>query len=181
MKQNVVFKPDANYYEQASDRLLFRSLSSFDQGAWLEFFIDESYHHFLGQDLSVPAKTRAKIWIDRQMQRKDENEFGQLAIIEKVTGKLIGLGGIICREMNNTVEYEVTYSLIPRYWGKGYATELARHFRDYAKDNLSIDSVISMIHPENGASIKVAKNNNMTLSGEHIIFDMLVHVYRHMF
>ena len=83
--------------------------------------------------------------------------------------------------MNDIIEYEVTYSIIPRYWGKGYATELAQHFRDFARENIPAKSVISMIHPENMASIKVAENNKMTLDGEYIIFNMNVLVYRHVF
>ncbi|MFT5858189.1 MAG: ribosomal-protein-alanine N-acetyltransferase [Flavobacteriaceae bacterium] len=182
MKQNTVAKPKAIYYEQASNRLLFRKMTLEDHSAWLEFFAEEDdYHRFLGQDLTIAKKTRAKIWIERQIQRMDEKHYGQLAILEQSSGNLIGLGGIIMREMNGTIEYEVTYSLIPRYWGKGYATELAQHFSGYAREHLEIDSVISMIHPENIASIKVAQRNNMTLDGEFFIFGMNLAVYRQVF
>ena len=182
MKQNIASKPKASYYEQASNRLLFREMTINDHAAWLEFFAEEDdYHRFLGQDLTITKETRAKIWIERQIHRKDEEQYGQLAMVEESSGNLIGFGGIIMREMNDTIEYEVTYSLIPRYWGKGYATELAQHFTGYAQKHLQINSVISMIHPENAASIKVAEKNDMTLDGAFFIFGMNVLVYRHVF
>ncbi len=177
----ATINPKANYYQQASDRLLFRAINIDDLAAWLEFINEDDYQRFLGQNLSLPRKTRARNWIEKQIERMSDNEFGQLAIIEKSSGNLIGLGGIITREINSTIEYEITYSLISRYWGKGYATELARHFRDFSKGNLPIGSVISMIHPENSSSIRVAEKNGMILDGEHLFFEMPVLVYRCVF
>ena len=71
-------KPKSSYYEQASDRLLFRSLTMEDVELWIPFFNKEDYHRFLGQDISKPGSERAKIWIERQIQRKDEGSYGQV-------------------------------------------------------------------------------------------------------
>ena len=171
-------KPKSSYYKQASDRLLFRSLTMEDVELWIPFFNKEDYHRFLGQDISEPGAERAKIWIERQIQRKDEGSYGQLAIIEKSSGKFIGVGGIIHRELYGNDDLEITYSLLPEFWGKGYARELAKHFIDYAKDETDVTSVMSMIHPENKASAKVALANGLTFDGMAKFMSIPVEVYR---
>lgn len=173
-----ITKPKTDYYEQASDRLLFRSLTSDDIPLWTPFFDRDDYMHFLGQDINEPAAQRSKVWIDRQMQRQSEGQYGQLAIIEKASGKFIGLGGIIHRELYNKDELEITYSLLPEFWGKGYARELAKNFMDYAQATNEVKSVISMIHPENEASKRVAFANGLVLSGKAKFMGIPVEVYR---
>ena len=93
-----ITKPTQQYYEQASDRLLFRSLTLDDIALWIPFFERDDYMRFLGQDIDEPAAERSKIWIERQIQRKNDGHYGQLAVIEKSTGNFIGVGGIIQRD-----------------------------------------------------------------------------------
>lgn len=174
----MTFKPKTTYYEQASDRLLFRSLTSDDIKSWMPFFNEEDYHRFLGQDISQPADERATIWIERQIERKSEGTYGQLAVIEKSTGLFMGVGGIIHRELYGNHELEITYSLLHEFWGKGYARELAKNFIDYAKAETDVTSVISMIHPENEASKKVAFANGLTFDRMAKFMSIPVEVYR---
>ena len=51
------------------------------------------------------------------------------------------------------------------HWGRGLATEGAKAALDYAFRHLRAQRVISMIHPENAASIRVAKRIGETLAG----------------
>jgi RimJ/RimL family protein N-acetyltransferase len=176
-----ITKPTSDYYEQASDRLLFRSLTSDDIDLWIPFFNKEDYHRFLGQDITEPGAERAKVWIERQIQRKNEGSYGQLAVIEKSSGKFIGVGGIIHRELYGKDELEITYSLLPEFWGKGYARELAKNFMDYVQQNVEKDSVISMVHPENEASIKVALANGLKFDCKAKFMKIPVEVYRYAF
>ena len=181
IRKNVgmpITSPKSTYYEQASDRLLFRSLTLDDVKLWTPFFDRDDYQRFLGQDITQPGNERANVWIERQIQRKDEGFYGQLAAIEKATGKFIGLGGIIERELYGKHELEITYSLLPSFWGNGYARELAKHFMDYAEATNEVKSIISMVHPENEASIKVALANGLVLSGKAKFMKIPVEVYR---
>lgn len=173
-----ITKPKTNYYEQASDRLLYRSLTLDDIPRWIPFFDRDDYMRFLGQDIEKSAEERSTMWIERQIQRKNDGVYGQLAVIEKSTGDFIGVGGIILREIDDKEELEITYSLMPSVWGKGYARELAKHFIEYAKATNQVESVISMIHPENEASKRVAFANGLELSGEAEFMGFAVEVYR---
>lgn len=52
----------------------------------------------------------------------------------------------------------------------GYATEAARLFRDYAFEKAGATSVISIIHPENVPSQKVALRNGMQQAASNVLF-----------
>ena len=66
---------------------------------------------------------------------------------------------------------EISYSLLPAARGKGYATEITQYLRDYAFTHPDVfyldekynNTIISVIHPENLPSQKVAERNGMTL------------------
>lgn len=176
-----IIKPKTTYYKQASDRLLFRSLTVDDIPLWVPFFHRDDYMPFLMQDISLPAEERAQTWIERQIQRENEEQYGQLAVLEKSSGRFIGVGGVIHRELNGKDELEITYSLLPEFWGNGYARELAKLFIEHVRTNSDATSVISLIHPENNASINVAKANGLQLDGKATFMDVPVDVYRCVF
>ncbi len=171
------------YYQQESERLEFRELTESDVKKWLPFFKDTASLRFLGmgtdafKDLS--DWERAEKWIHRQIERKNNHQYGQLATIEKTTGKLIGVSGLILREEEDVHgEIEVTYSLLPEARGNGFATELAIHFKQWAFENTDRESVISIIHMENTASINVARKNGMLPDNALQFMGMPVHVFR---
>lgn len=172
-----------SYYEHECSRLQFRTLISADIESWKAFFEDVNSLRFLGmgspefKDLS--DEERSAKWINRQLERRANGSFGQLAVIEKSSGNLIGLGGLIARsEEGLENEIEVTYSLLPSARGKGYATELAVHFKEWAMGNLPVESVISIIHVDNEPSINVAQKNGMFLDKKMDFMGMPVGIYR---
>jgi [ribosomal protein S5]-alanine N-acetyltransferase len=73
---------------------------------------------------------------------------------------------------------EIGYHLLPKFWHGGYASEAAIACKDFAfKNNLS-ESLISIIHPKNIASQKVAIKNGMTLDKETSWREMKVWIFR---
>ncbi len=65
-------------------------------------------------------------------------------------------------------EIEIGYRLHPDHWGQGLGTEAARAVRNYGFDNLKLPRLISLIHPDNVASRRVAEKNGMTPEKETI-------------
>jgi len=174
-----IIKPTKEYYQLNSERLIFVPLTNKHISLWEAFFQNNPTERFLGFEGSTKnALQKAEFWIERQIDRKKNNEFGQLAFIEKESGQFIGLGGIIPREIEGKQEYEVSYSLLRNFWGKGFGTEAAIFFRNYMLNETNCDSVISIIHKENQSSINVAEKNGMQISLETTFMDMPVFVYR---
>ena len=170
------YQPAKSYYNQETDRLIFREIVKEDILNWEPFFNDNPTLKYLGVKLysDLSSEEKSAFWINRQIDRQKNSEFGQLAVIDKETGEFIGVGGVIYRDLDSGDEYEITYSLLPKAWGKGLGTELAVHFREYIQNNLDIDSVISIIHVDNEASINVAKKNGMVHERDFEFLEMPV-------
>jgi RimJ/RimL family protein N-acetyltransferase len=58
---------------------------------------------------------------------------------------------------------EIGWRLDPSVWGRGYATEAALSARADARDRLGLDELISIIHPDNARSRRVAQKLGMTI------------------
>ena len=172
--------PAKEYYNQYSERLVYRPFELQDINRWEAFFNDNPSLEYLGGKMleHLSSLEKSENWIQRQIDRQKGGVFGQLAALDKKTGKLVGVGGVIFRDLEAGGEYEITYSLLQEHWGKGLGTELANHFRDYLKNVVGLDSVISIIHVENEPSINVAKKNGMVLETEFEFMEMPVAVYR---
>lgn len=97
---------------------------------------------------------------------------GTWAVEQKGTGAFLGMVGF--SEPEGWPGFELAWALARRYWGHGYATEAAREALAYAFNTLERKCVISLIHPENQASIRVAER-----IGEKIL-DRINHLGREM-
>ena len=140
---------NTNYYDQQTKRLTFRKLTKDDIPKWIEFFRNNDRLHFLGMDISKPKEELAKDWIMMQFERYEKYGLGHLAVELKTTKEFIGLCGILPRELNGKREYEIAYSLIPKYWKKGYGTEMATQMKQFATKNIETKRFISIIHIDN--------------------------------
>ena len=166
-----------SYFNQITSRLIFRKASSDDVAAWKEFLIKNSLIHFLGLDLNKSPEELATNWISMQLKRYDDVGLGHLAVIEKDSGLLIGMAGIIPRNWADREDYEIAYSFIPRYWGKGFATEAAKSLLEYGRENIQTDRFISIIDLENHASANVARKNGMKVLFQTEFLGMDVNVF----
>jgi RimJ/RimL family protein N-acetyltransferase len=101
--------------------------------------------------------------------------YGMWAVEERETGTFVGRIGFADPE--GWPGCELAWTLARRWWGRGYATEGARAALAHAFTALDKDRVISLIHPENRASIRVAERLGETLQGhaellgkEHLVY-----------
>jgi RimJ/RimL family protein N-acetyltransferase len=81
--------------------------------------------------------------------------YGHWAVEEKSTGRLVGRIGFL--NPADWPGFEIGWTLARDCWGKGYATEGAQRALDYTFNELDKGHVISLIHPDNAASIRVAE------------------------
>jgi [ribosomal protein S5]-alanine N-acetyltransferase len=90
----------------------------------------------------------------------------QFAVISRGNDELIGYCGFLHWHLDGKDEIEIGYRLHPKYWNKGLATEAARAVRDHGFSDLKLPRVISLIHPDNIASRRVAEKNGMKIEKE---------------
>lgn len=166
-----------SYYNQSSENLTFRAIEGSDVKNWVGFFEGNDRLNFLGIDSTKPSLILAQEWIDRQRLRYKEEGYGLLIVSLKTTDEIIGMGGIIPRTIKGLGEFEIAYSIKPAFWGNGYATEIAQHLKSYGTKIAIHHRMISQIHPENEASIKVARKNGMRKLFEAFYLGQSVEVY----
>lgn len=166
-----------NYFNQQTERLKFRKLKREDIPLWTTFFVDNDRLKYLGIDLSKKPETHATEWIELQLERYEREGLGHLAVELKETDEFIGVGGIIPRVLENKNEFEIAYSLLPKFWKKGYGTELAKQMKKYGFEKIKTERFISIIDKENSDSINVARKNGMEVLFETTYLGMDVGVY----
>ena len=98
-------------------------------------------------------------------------------VLLKPDDQFIGIAGLLHQEIDNVAETEISYRILPEYWNKGYATEAAKACKNYAGNKPGKNRVISLIHPDNDASIRVATNLGATKTRSIVFMGMNHDVY----
>ena len=101
--------------------------------------------------------------------------YGHWAVEEKASGQFIGRLGLQYPE--GWPGFEIGWTLRRESWGKGYATEGARKALAYAFTELDREHVISLIHRDNAASIKVAERLGEKVEGQTEVLGIDVLIY----
>jgi ribosomal-protein-alanine N-acetyltransferase len=116
-------------------------------------------------------------WIERNRRRYADHGHGLWAMVSKSSGELIGDCGLTRQTVDGTDEIEIGYHVRRDLWGRGYAPEAARAFRDYGFARLGADRLISLIRPENLPSRRVAEKAGLSLWKEVMWRDLPHYVY----
>lgn len=105
-------------------------------------------------------------WLDWNQRSYKNHGYGLWSLLLRATGELIGDCGLVNQEVDGVQEIEIGYHIRRDLWGRGLATEAALACRDYGFDILDRRCLISLIHPQNTASRRVAEKVGMTLQRE---------------
>lgn len=101
--------------------------------------------------------------------------FGHWAVEERASGAFVGRIGV--QDPEGWPEFEIGWTIAPAHQRKGYATEGARAALRFSFEQLGREHVISLIHPDNAASIAVATRLGETREGETTVMGIDVDVY----
>jgi len=158
-------------------RLEFRRIESSDFNYWVPFFKEpKSFTHWK-MELREPEVECAD-WYARQFYRHNSDLGGMNALIEKSSGDLIGHCGLLVQSVDDIMELEIAYSILPVFWNRGYASEAARKCRDIAFKRSYSPSLISIISLTNDPSARVALKNGMHIEKQTMYYDNPVNIFR---
>lgn len=156
-----------------TERLILRQWRESDFEPYAEICADPAVMRYLG---GKPF-TRLEAW--RHMAfivgHWQLRGYGHWAVEERSSGKMIGRLGFLNPE--GWPAFEIGWTLARDSWGKGYATEGARRALRFAFTEMGRDHVISLIHPENKSSIRVAERLGETVEGETEVLGIPVLIY----
>ena len=148
---------NGNVLETARLRLRPFTTSESDVEAWLELHSDPRVTQFVGTYTRESAVARLRL-IERQWA---ERGHGLFAVESLEDGRFLGRSGLQYWEPWDEVEAAWTYRFEAQ--GHGYATEAASAFLEWGWRTLDVPFIISMIHPDNPASARVAKRLGFTV------------------
>jgi RimJ/RimL family protein N-acetyltransferase len=100
------------------------------------------------------AETEAQL--ARYRTHWEEHGFGLWALEERASGRLVGRAGLSWHRLWPS-EPELGWMLDPDVWGGGYATEAGSAALRHAFESLGLVRVVSIVHPQNEASFRVAR------------------------
>ena len=146
-------------------RLLLRPLEERDLDAYSAIMADPEVVQFLG----TAPMTREQAWRHMALMLGHDRLRGwsNNAVVDRASDRLLGRCGLWQPE--GWPGLEVGWVLGRDVWGRGFATEAASAWRDWAFANLDIDELVSVIHRDNDRSMRVAER-----IGHHYLRDLEV-------
>jgi len=143
----------------ASERLYLRAFVSSDWENIYQLDSDPEVMKYLSQYPLDDKSDYPKIIEGCMAYYQEKPGFGVWAAIEKESEEFIGW--FMLKKYQYSDDQELGYRLMKKYWGKGYATEMAFQLIEYGFLEKNLPKIVALTHPENIASQKVLEKVGM--------------------
>ncbi len=143
-----------------TERLLLVPLDSSRVEELAAIYTDPEVARYIGADRLTAEGTQAQVASFEQVWR--EHGYGQSALLERATGRMIGRAGL--HLWPNWDELEIGYVLARNRWGRGLAREASQVWLQWALTHLPHDHLIAVIQPANASSITLAERLGFTFN-----------------
>ncbi|SEO60838.1 GNAT family N-acetyltransferase [Mucilaginibacter sp. OK283] len=143
-----------------SPRLIIRAFIPADEAPYVNIHMDPVVNVYL----PVRSAEQYSELLQQSMAQPDA-ALNRWAIIERETGNF--MGSCLLREFNvgDDTVIELGYSLATPYWGKGYATEMAKLVVDYAFTMPQTQKVVAVTDQKNKGSQTVLLKSGFSYQG----------------
>lgn len=162
-----------------SERLLLRRIELADLGYYAAIHADPEVARYIGHGQPRPA-SETEGWLRAILDSYAKAALGQLAVVRKSDGALIGRCGLSDAAIEAqrdpaairkgwffsahvpaatpvTLLPELGYTFGRQAWGQGFASEAAGRIYQYVLEHRDFAEIMSVIHPDNQASLGVAR------------------------
>ena len=136
-------------------RLILRGWRPEDFAPYAAMLADEETARFItryGEPYSEREVWTEMAWLIGHWQMLGH---GMFVVEERATGAFVGRVGPLAPP--GWPGFEIAWGLARPAWGKGYAQEAARAAIDWSFETLPLDRIVSIIHPDNRPSQRVAE------------------------
>ncbi len=149
-----------------TERLTLRAPVPEDADAAAELLADPEVMRFLGGQI-VPREDVPAV-IEKWLGRWTANRMGPFMLERRDDGSFVGRCGILIwdtrdwsqsthADAGKFAQPELGWALARSQWGQGFATEAARAVGSWARAERGVESLVSVIAPDNVASRRVAE------------------------
>ena len=141
-----------------TEHLLFRLLTHSDLDDLSVLYADPDVMRFLGGPRNREEVQRI---LNRYISEYQTYEHQFFAIVQKSDQRFIGQCGLLNQEVEGLPEVELVYVLARQFWQHGLAVEGIEALKNYGLQQLGLPRVVSLIPPDNQASIYIAEKIGM--------------------
>lgn len=124
---------------------------------------DPLWLRFIG-NRGVNSLLDAATYIDNAIKHFETHGYGLFAIEDRLTGKALGMCGLINRGLFSAPD--LGFALVPEGRGKGLAFEACEAVIQFAREQLEVDYLTAMTHVDNTDSQKLLKRLGFVRQGE---------------
>ncbi|PYK12216.1 MAG: hypothetical protein DME65_04735 [Verrucomicrobia bacterium] len=139
-------------------RLILRPFQAEDIGRLAELMANSDFTRF---SLGPYTRKQTETVLQKFLAWNKARLPSQFAVVLRDNESVLGYCGFL-HHPELPEEVEIGYRLDATYWNRGLITEAACAVRDYAFLDFKLTRVISLIHPENIPSRRVAEKIGMT-------------------
>lgn len=138
-----------------TERLILRDVDLLDGPFILELYNTPDFIRYIG-DRQIGDLQQAEQYIrERLIHSYKTYGYGLYVMQSITTGLAIGICGLVKRSADTAPD--IGFSVLPSYYRQGYTLEAARAVLEYARDQLKLDEILGLVHPDNEASIALLK------------------------
>jgi len=138
-----------------TDRIILREFELNDLEAVYNFASDVEVQKYTGDTILTDLNQAKEIIKNVWFSDYKKYGYGRWAVVYKPENKVIGFAGLkYLPELNET---DIGFRFLPKYWGRGIATEASNEIIKYGFEVLNLSRIIGIAMPENKASNKVLK------------------------
>jgi RimJ/RimL family protein N-acetyltransferase len=144
-----------------TERLLLRGPRKRDSTAWAGFIeADPDFLKYVPIRKGRPAQERADLLMASHLGRWDESPLAMgWSVVVKDEDVFVGVAGV---DALNETDGEIEYYFARPYWGRGYASEVARAVTDYWFANTDGSRLVAWVVPENVGSVRAVEKCGYT-------------------
>ncbi len=153
-----------------SARLLLRPVEPTDKDAVFKILFDPQVS--ARESCWQTAESAGKIWDKALRGRTASTDWDCITyvIVEQETNKIVGYADLWRQHQH--VDFppgtaEISYTLDPSAWGRGYATEAVEQFVQLGFDQLKLSRIRAWVNVINGPSRRVLEKNKFRLTGNY--------------
>ncbi len=155
-----------------TERLILRPVLDADLDGMFELDSNPKVHKYLGNN-PITTKEQAQEGIDYLKKQYKERGIARWAVIHKDTNEFMGWSGIKYLNKSEGMNgfhhvYELGYRFIPKFWGKGYATESAQAWVNYMFAKTDVKRLYAAADIPNKGSVNVLQKVGFKITNEFV-------------
>jgi RimJ/RimL family protein N-acetyltransferase len=150
-----------------TERLQLREFTPEDAGFALRQLNEPSFIENIA-DRGVRDLEQARAYLlNGPMSGYENNGFGLWAVVEKSSGQIIGMCGLIKRP--NLDHADLGYAFLPEYFGKGFAFEACTASIAAASRDFGMPQLLAIVNPDNTPSRRLLEKLGFRLQEIRVV------------